>query len=104
MNKNIIEIMKRSSNSQNFTLIAREIIWYEYNLTISKIYRRIIHAKFYLLNRSFVCRPFYDTLVNVGKRHDANELKDNKINFHDRRKRENLQPSETSEKSTYSES
>ncbi|KAL3993954.1 Prominin family protein [Acanthocheilonema viteae] len=66
MEKNVIEIMKHSLNSQNFTLIAREIIWHEYNLTVGDISDRVMHAKFYLLNQSFICRPFYDTVVNIG--------------------------------------
>ncbi|VBB27699.1 unnamed protein product, partial [Acanthocheilonema viteae] len=45
MEKNVIEIMKHSLNSQNFTLIAREIIWHEYNLTVGDISDRVMHAK-----------------------------------------------------------
>uniref|UniRef100_A0AAF5PX78 Uncharacterized protein n=2 Tax=Wuchereria bancrofti TaxID=6293 RepID=A0AAF5PX78_WUCBA len=66
MEKNVIEVVKRSLNSENFTLIAQQTISYEYNLTINDISRRVMYAKFHLLNRSFICRPFYDTLINMG--------------------------------------
>ncbi|EJW80396.1 hypothetical protein WUBG_08695 [Wuchereria bancrofti] len=45
MEKNVIEVVKRSLNSENFTLIAQQTISYEYNLTINDISRRVMYAK-----------------------------------------------------------
>lgn len=45
MEKNVIEVAKRSLHSENLTLVAQKVVAYEYNLTISDISRRIMHAK-----------------------------------------------------------
>ncbi|EFO18409.1 hypothetical protein LOAG_10086 [Loa loa] len=66
MKKNVIEVVERSLNSENLTFNAQKAVTYEYDLTIDDISNRIMSAKLYLLNRSYICRPFYDTLINLG--------------------------------------
>uniref|UniRef100_A0A915PVU9 Prominin-like protein n=1 Tax=Setaria digitata TaxID=48799 RepID=A0A915PVU9_9BILA len=66
METNVIEVVRRSSNSANLTIVGQKAISYEYDLAIKDIYRRVMHAKYYLLSRSFICRPYYDSWLNLG--------------------------------------
>lgn len=66
MEKSVEMIVNGSLEMKFLIEIAQKIINDELNIAFNTLSKHIINAKFYLLNRTFVCRPFYDCWNNAG--------------------------------------